>query len=856
MESSDISRRRFLAGATSAVLASKWVGAQAAKPAPSYWYVDGYHGGIDGHMPARSLANVLDGLDRFPEWKVSFEIEPYSWAAFAKSDPASIEKMRKHLSVDPLEARIEFVSGAYGQTYAWNINGESNIRQLIYGIAEIHAVFPDVKVDTYAVQEPCWTSCLPQILKSLGYKRAVLDNSTDWGGYHGPTLNADLMHWQGPDGTSISAVPRYACDALIGPATERNAQPSAEYVAQCNAAGIAHPAGTILQDMGWPGKPWRLGMSETMFHAIQHATWRQYAEKFAQPPTQTWRASQEDYRVGLVWGASVLQRIAQIVRRGENLLIQAEKLASLANIHAGLAYPSESLLQSWKYLLRSQHHDVWIVPYNRRPGGSWASEADERFTKIEKTCADIVADATKSLCEPDADAITVVNTSGVGGLRLVVLPPKTEFPAAAKPSHMQTQTIRVGDEDCVAFLAAVPPMGMATYDNDVALKEFATGHATGNQTPDGKVFLRSDRYELQIDPAHGGAITRLFAFDINRDFVDPQSSRKFGELRGFFGSENAWLSSADKPAKVTLTETGPLRATAKIDGFIGSYPFTTTISLTTGSNRIDFKTNIDFPLDSEPFRGPRGQAKLRIGEPWQRGRDATRSNQRPCYDSSYKLQALFPTSLKNPTLDKNAAFDVCRSTQKSTKFDSWEALRHNVIVNWVDLLDADGSAGLAVFSDHTTAYHHGEDEPLGLVLAYAGVGNWFDYAMGRKPEVSYAIVPHTGDWAAARLWRELAMWSEPLVVCAGRAKVTEPLIEIVDSGIELVTLYQQGGSTLARFFNADGDAQPVPIMLSPRIKGVDLVELDGRLTESLKLESNSVQLSMPRFGVRTLRLTI
>jgi alpha-mannosidase len=261
MDPTDISRRRFLAGAAAAALASRFAEGQSTQPAPSYWYVDGYHGGIDGHMPAKSLANVLDGLDRFPEWKVTFEIEPYSWAAFAKSDPLSIERMRKYVSTDPLEARIELVSAAYGQTYAWNINGESNIRQLIYGLAEIHAVFPDLVVDTYAVQEPCWTSCLPQLLKGLGYKRAVLDNSTDWGGYHAPMLNADVVHWQSSDGTSISAVPRYAVDPLIGPATERNAQPSAEYVDQCRKAGVAHPAGTILQDMGWPGKPWRLGIS-------------------------------------------------------------------------------------------------------------------------------------------------------------------------------------------------------------------------------------------------------------------------------------------------------------------------------------------------------------------------------------------------------------------------------------------------------------------------------------------------------------------------------------------------------------------------------------------------------------------
>ena len=100
---------------------------------PVFYYVDGYHGGVDGHMPADSLRNVLDGLDRFPKWKVSFEIEPYSWAVFAKSDPASIERLRQLLKDTTPAARIEMVSAAFGQPYAWNASGECNIRHLLLG---------------------------------------------------------------------------------------------------------------------------------------------------------------------------------------------------------------------------------------------------------------------------------------------------------------------------------------------------------------------------------------------------------------------------------------------------------------------------------------------------------------------------------------------------------------------------------------------------------------------------------------------------------------------------------------------------------------------------------------------------
>src|SRR5215212_1862481 len=111
-----------------------------AQPAPGgsgdvFYYVDGYHGGIDGHMPPDSLRNVLDGLDRFPRWKVTFEIEPYSWAVFAEKDPESIERLRRLLADATPAGRVELVCATYGQPYAWNACGECNIRQLAFGRA-------------------------------------------------------------------------------------------------------------------------------------------------------------------------------------------------------------------------------------------------------------------------------------------------------------------------------------------------------------------------------------------------------------------------------------------------------------------------------------------------------------------------------------------------------------------------------------------------------------------------------------------------------------------------------------------------------------------------------------------------
>jgi alpha-mannosidase len=325
--------------------------APATAPGRAFYYVDGYHGGVDGHMPPDSLRNVLDGLDKFPRWKVSFEIEPYSWAVFARSDPQSIERLRKFLADAGPAGRVEMVSGAYGQAYMWNASGESNVRQIGYGLAELRAVFPDLVVDTYAVQEPCWTSCLPQLLKSFGYRRAVLKNSTCWGGYHGPTADADLVNWVGPDGAGVVAVPQYGFEKLVPPATTESARPGPTFLDRCAAAGIEHPAGTTLQDMGWPGRPWLLGMNQETVRALRHVTWREYVDTIASPPKTRWKASQDDLRVSLPCGGSILQRIAQVVRAAEHRLVRAEKLSSMAFVRRGTPFRGDELKVAWKHLL-------------------------------------------------------------------------------------------------------------------------------------------------------------------------------------------------------------------------------------------------------------------------------------------------------------------------------------------------------------------------------------------------------------------------------------------------------------------------------------------------------------------------
>lgn len=149
------------------------------------YFIDGYHGGVWGHYPDWNTRFMADMLVKNPNWKINLEIEPETWAVAKVKDPTAYNNFRAlFLDQSTAGGRIEYVSPAYGQSYMYNISGESIIRQFSYGMEMVKEHFPTAIFTTYSSEEPCFTSAMPQILTSFGYKYASLKNpNTCWGVY-------------------------------------------------------------------------------------------------------------------------------------------------------------------------------------------------------------------------------------------------------------------------------------------------------------------------------------------------------------------------------------------------------------------------------------------------------------------------------------------------------------------------------------------------------------------------------------------------------------------------------------------------------------------------------------------------
>lgn len=922
MKKTIISRRNFLgkavtAGVSSIIVPSigtfsKHTGTDLV---PTIYYVDGYHGGVRGHMPLGCWRDILNRLRETPSWKVSLDVEPESFPYLRRRDPEAFYEVKQYLEDSSPKARMELVAGTYAQPFAWLFGGESLVRQFAFGLKVLRECFPKTDVETYSVQEPCFTSAMPQLLLSFGFKRAVLKNNTGFAGYM-EGIDAEMVRWEGPDGSAIAAVPHYASEVLLAVWTTDSERATEDYAWRCVAKGINKPSGMAFQDLGWMAHP-RVGGAHVHF-----TTWREYFDTIAQKPEKDYVASQEHIRGNLPWGSATMQVIGQQIRSAENRLLVAEKLASMASVLRGLPFPESRLDEAWEHTLDSQHHDAWVVAKSGRARKNWSWQVGAQTWIAEQICDEVIDNSREAMAAGTVTPLVtpigtrnvrVFNTSPDNRVAVVELPitaengtlgfrvvddqgseiasqfivtrkqlPKDTVDAMTRKGILNpltegikpSQQWRTGGDPATSpvmellsgeslnaghllFPALLPSLGFRTYRieeaGDVAP---APSGAKAEVAPDGIVDIETDLYRIRLDAQRGGIFTSLFDKKLQTDLVDSSAERGFQEFRGYFIKEKAWLSSMDSPVNVQILENGPIRVRLILSGRVGSYPFRTMMTFAQSQRPIDFHIRFEFPKDTrigDPYLAPAGQG----------GSERRRSY----HDDRWKLQAHFPVAFRHRAIYKDAAFDVCLSQLTDTFYQRWDEVKHNIILNWIDVFDEERKIGLGVFTDRVTTYAHGPDYPPALVLAWGSDAPpfWGDSPLEGEHEAGYALVPHAGRWDEAGLWLASRHWSEPPIpqLMTGKPDVrdrAESLVTVSGKGFDVPTMMVKGKDLFVRLFNAEGGEAQCIVSLPVKPTNVELVELDGRKIHDLSVERDAdgrfqVAVVMPRFGLRTIRFS-
>ncbi|UQA77604.1 glycosyl hydrolase [Sphingobacterium siyangense] len=840
------------------------VSAAGLKGQQQAYFVDGYHGGVYGHYPFWVTTFMLDHLEASPSWRIGLEIEPETWDTVKVKDPAGYARMKEWAK----DSRLDFTNPTYAQPYLYNISGESIIRQFAYGMAKYHAHFPEINFTTYAVEEPCFTSSLPQILRQFGFQYAVLKTpNTCWGGYiraHG----GQFLNWEGPDGTAILTVPRYANEAFEKNSTWQTTAwaNTVDYWKSCYEAGIMNPVGMCYQDAGWKNGPW-MGTGEQVKNKVLYTTWTEYFRSVpAGRAVPSWKMGQEDILVNLMWGSQVLQRIAQQVRKAENSILQAEKIGAMAFMDHGFVPDHKRLDEAWRTLMMAQHHDSWIVPYNKLHQDQTWAQAIEKWTNNTLNIADqLIQQANASYASS-----TRSTNSELGYIRVynTLARHRKEWVQVRLPADVDDVTVWTGKQQVlpvqcrqtdqgkvVEFEAEVNGFGYATYQLKPA-QPIKPGQSKSRERrkivrfdTEGNCILENELYKIVLDKKQGGTIKSLIAKYANhKEFAAQDGAYRMGEIAGHFYEQEKFYSSKESPVVFTIVQDDGLKTTVEVKGNINGHPFVQLLSLVAGQQRIDMNLTIDW------------KDNVGIGEYKQQKKWT--DNRRAFTDDRYKLKVMFPSTLKQGKIAKNAPFDVTESSLEDTFFGQWDQIKNNVVLNWVDLYDENSQYGLAVLTDHTGSYVHGKAYPLSLTAQYSGLGLWgMDYKITEPLHMRYALIPHENNWNTARIADRSNAWNEPLLAFYHpHLELSDrQLITISDNNLEISALQLDHGQLSLRLFNTGNKQATSSVAINSPAASLQEVLLNGEQKGNIPLsriddKRKAFVVQLPKFGIRTFQI--
>jgi alpha-mannosidase len=196
-----------------------------------------------------------------------------------------------------------------------------------------------------------------------------------------------------------------------------------------------------------------------------------------------------------------------------------------------------------------------------------------------------------------------------------------------------------------------------------------------------------------------------------------------------------------------------------------------------------------------------------------------------------------------------------------THFNTWDSIKHHIILHWVDLAEENDRHGFALLSDHTTSYAYGDGYPLGLTVQFSGNGLWGrDYLIDAPTNIRFAVIPHRAAWDASDIHNESLRWNEPLTCSFLQHAALEnvSLINVEGTGYEISAAYLCDDDIIVRLFNADGGHAPQTVKFGMPLSKVEEIDLNGNTIAGVNpihtKAGTELELAMPRFGLKTLKL--
>jgi alpha-mannosidase len=480
------------------------------------------------------------------------------------------------------------------------------------------------------------------------------------------------------------------------------------------------------------------------------------------------------------------------VIKNELLADAAEKSSLAAEWLGARTYPQQRLTDAWVLSLAGHFHDTAAGTATPRAYQfAWNDDliAANQFAGILTTATEAVA----SGLDTQTTGVSIVVFNPLTIAREDVAEASVDFARGAPKGvrvfgadgHEVPSQLEGGK---VLFLAKVPSVGYAVYD----IRPTATA-ASSSSFKATESSLENHRYRVHLD--QNGDVASIYDKSLNRELLSgPIRLAITTDVPKIYPAWNmdyeqveaAPRAYVDGPAKVRITENGPVRVSLEVTRETEGSRFTQTISLSAGDagNRVEFGNAID-------WRG-----------------------------LTSNLKASIPLAASNQEATYN--WEVGTIQRPNAVPRQFEVASHR----WIDLTDKSGTFGTTILTDVKNGSDKPTDNTLRLTLVRSpgmqpttnghppGFSDQSNQDWGHH-EFLFGLTGHEGDWRTAQTDWQAYRLNDPLITFitgkhSGALGKSFSLLHLNNSRIRVLALKKAEDSDeiIVRMVELDGKAEP------------------------------------------------
>ena len=796
-----------------------------------------------------TFQSVLDLMREYPDFKFTMSsARTYEW--MQEKYPDMFEQIKQRVK----EGRWEVIGGMWVEPDLNMPDGESLVRQILVGKRYFQRNFgADINIgwnpDSFGYN---WQ--LPQIYKKSGIDYFVTSKllwATDY-----TKFPYRLFWWEAPDGSRLLTYfpHEYANDfnpeqitqdlSVYAPliyGTKTTDAPQMLYLYGIGDHG-GGPTRTMLDQAN------RLRDPNTVFPKIDISTAKEFfADLNHELPNlkvPTWKDELYfEYHRGVYTSqADTKQRI----RRDEELMLDAEKYASVASL-LGRPYAQDQLELAWKNLLFDHFHDVM-------PGSGIAVnylDAKRNLEDVARSAKEVTNGAVDEILahvNTQGDGEPVVMFNSLAWPRTEVVEVEVQLPGRARQVEVVDATGHRFESQLLAMdsatnrarlliLANTPALGYRTYF--VRSKNEVSSDVNRQVALASGTTLKNAYTQIKVDP-QTGCITSLFDLRNQTEALAPSETDTGGSkisacgnlLQTFYDKPQKWDAwnidadfekqhwDLDKADEVKLIENGPLRAVIRVSKHFQNSTFVQDITMYAGVPRVDVKMQAEW------------------------------------HEKHILLKVAFPLSAHS---DK-ATFEIPygaieRPTTRNTPAE--QAKFEVPAQRWADL--SDSKHGFSLLNDSKYGY---DVKGNVLRLSLLRSPEWPDpHADEGHHEFAYSLYPHLGSWRDAQTVRRGYELNYKLTSVEprkheGTLPSEHSFVRVEPDNVVLTAIKksEDDNSLVLRFYEWAGKEADVKIQLLTGAQSASETDLMERATAPLTVRNDTVTVHIKPYEIKTLKV--